>query len=229
VAYEATQWRERLDVLVLKYGEPVAGHAQQCVVIPNGVARLACAAQAGAPRFLVSGRIAPSKHLEKILAAFAQVREQHAGAELHIAGQAEPRHADYLARLLRTAGAGVHFRGALPDLAHLLEPRGWSAQIVIGTHQGSPNAVLEAMAAGVPVIANDSGGTRELIGADTGWLLPEDADAPQIAMAMREVIAAPGQSRTRAARARERSAAYSLDAMAERYLAVLARSATIPL
>jgi glycosyltransferase involved in cell wall biosynthesis len=122
----------------------------------------------------------------------------------------------------------VHFRGAMPDLAHLREPEGWSAQIVIGTHQGSPNAVLEAMAAGVPVIANDSGGTRELVSRRTGWLLPEAASERQIAAAMRAVIDKPEKARERAARAREQVARRGLDGMAASYLALLESSATIP-
>jgi hypothetical protein len=39
----------------------------------------------------------------------------------------------------------------------------YDALLALGRHQGCPNAVLEALAAGVPVIANDSGGTREQV------------------------------------------------------------------
>jgi glycosyltransferase involved in cell wall biosynthesis len=228
IAYSEAAFHARLDVLVLKYGESVAGHGRHCEVIPNGVADAVPAVRSAAPRFLVSGRIAPSKHLEEILAAFAQVRSRHAQASLHIAGQAEPRHAAYLAQLLETAGEGVTFRGALPDLAFLGEPEGWTAQIVIGTHQGSPNAVLEAMAAGVPVIANDSGGTCELVNAATGWLLPEAATDEEIARAMLEVIARPEEASRRAENARVQLEKFSLPAMAARYLAVLGAGGTIP-
>jgi glycosyltransferase involved in cell wall biosynthesis len=228
IAFDEAAFRARLDLLVLKYGKPAQGRARSCVVIPNGVAFDAAGTVADTPRFLVSGRLAPSKHLERILAAFARVRARHAACSLHLAGQAEPRDAAYLAQLLGAAGAGVHFRGAMPDLAHLREPEGWSAQIVIGTHQGSPNAVLEAMAAGVPVIANDSGGTRELVNRRTGWLLPEAASERQIAAAMRAVIAAPNKARERAARAREQVARRGLDGMATAYLMLLESGATIP-
>src|SRR4029077_2565832 len=50
----------------------------------------------------------------------------------------------------------------------------YSVALILGEHQGSPNAVLEAPAAGVPVVANDSGGTRELVvDGRTGLLLRE--------------------------------------------------------
>jgi len=265
VVYTQQEFQERLDVLVLKYGVPIAGRARRCVVIPNGVAlaptrtdqppvltaadlapalvgadlapapavTVQTAAPTGteqksAPRFLVSGRIAPSKHLEQIIAAFHQVRARWPESVLHIVGQAEPRHASYLAGLTRLAGDGVAFRGAQPDLAHLRAA--WSAQIVIGTHQGSPNAVLEAMAAGVPVIANDSGGTAELVRqGDTGYLLPEAAATPQIAAAMLEAAAHPGEARRRAGRAHALVAGCGIEAMARAYLALLdPGGATIP-
>ena len=234
IAYGEAEYRARLDTLVLKYGAPLQGYARHSVVIPNGVAvagGVAAPAMPAAwprnPRLLVSGRIAPSKHLETIIAAFARVHARHPDCELHIAGQAEPRHADYLAGLTRAAGAGMVFRGALPDLAHLQE--GWSAQVVIGTHQGSPNAVLEAMAAGVPVIANDSGGTHELIDAATGWLLPEHASQQDLEAALLTVLADPCAAQARARAARAKVEAFSLPRMATAYLAVLeAGGATIP-
>jgi glycosyltransferase involved in cell wall biosynthesis len=192
-------------------------------VIPNGVAlHGAPAAPPKHPRFLVAGRIAPSKRLEAIVEAFAAVARSHPGAELHFVGEAEPRHAAYAEALARSAmGLPIHFRGAMPSLTYLEEA--FTATIVLGTHQGSPNAVLEAMAAGIPVIANDSGGTRELVLAGlTGWLLAEDADVAAIAAAMRECLANPGEARSRARRARSRvEDHFSLAAMAAGYLRVL--------
>ena len=121
----------------------------------------------------MSGRIAPSKRLEDILAAFGRVRSVEAHAQLHIFGTFEQRHREYAATLPLIA-PGVALRGASFDHGHLREP--WRAAVVIGTNQGSPNAVLEAMAAGIPVIANDSGGTRDCVtGGETGWLLGRSA------------------------------------------------------
>jgi glycosyltransferase involved in cell wall biosynthesis len=120
------------------------------------------------------------------------------------------------------SGLPVRFRGPLPGLEHLEED--FTAAVVLGTHQGSPNAVLEAMAAGIPVIANASGGTGELIlDRETGWLLPEDADATALASAMSECAADPARAAAYAARARivvQRD--HSLEAMAQRYVEALA-------
>src|SRR5262249_48559392 len=46
--------------------------------------------------------------------------------------------------------------------------------VVLGEGQGCPNALLEALAAGLPAVANDDGGTREqLIHEVTGLLVPD--------------------------------------------------------
>ncbi|MFN0160510.1 MAG: glycosyltransferase [Burkholderiales bacterium] len=176
----------RLDCQVHKYlGATAPWQARDSVVIPNGVAlRAPRPGQPAAPRFVVSGRIAPSKRIEIILAAFAGIAALFPQAELHIVGTAEERDAGYAAALVeRAAGIPVVWRGADPALEFLAES--WTAAVVLGTHQGSPNAVLEAMAAGVPVIANASGGTGEIVvDGSNGWLLAESCTAGDLRDAM---------------------------------------------
>ena len=222
IAHPPAAFYGRLDALILKHADANPPTAQHVRVIPNGVAGHApCAGLPAVPRYLVSGRIAPTKHLEAILDAFDQARRKLAGAELHLHGVAEPRHAAYAATLLERAPAGVHFHGAAFDLAHLAEP--WTATIVLGTHQGCPNAVLEAMAAAIPVIANASGGTGELVvDGETGWLLPEVIDAQLLAAAMVDAWRDATSAHARALRARAKVIdRHSLDAMAAAYLEVL--------
>lgn len=223
IAWSDADYYARLDTLVLKYRDGAHPPCKRVAVIPNGVAlRPARDAAPGHPRFLVSGRIAPSKRIETILAAFRQVAASHRDAQLHLVGAAEERHAVYAAGLRAQAtGLAVHFRGAAAGLAHLDEP--FTAALVLGTHQGSPNAVLEAMAASIPVIANDSGGTCELVAdARTGWLLAEDAGSDALAAAMMDAIANPAERAHGARRAHDLVRnAHGLDAMARSYLAIL--------
>jgi glycosyltransferase involved in cell wall biosynthesis len=210
----------RLDVLVLKHDDPSAPRARSVVRIPNGVALGRHeSARSLAPRYLVSGRIAPSKRLETLLAAFRGVRAALPEATLELFGTAEPRHSAYAESLFALAGDGAFFRGEGADLAHLSEP--WTAAVVLGTHQGCPNAVLEALAAGIPVIANASGGTGELVDASCGWLLPEDVGAGALEQAMERAWTDRDQALRRAAGARHKAAAFGLEAMARRYLELL--------
>jgi glycosyltransferase involved in cell wall biosynthesis len=221
ISYSTREYHERLDALVLKYSATSHPPAREVVVIPNGVAHWPVPARAPArPRFLVSGRIAPSKRLETIVEAFARLHRQRPDAALEVIGPVEERHAEYAAQIAALAeGLPVSFRGPSFDLAYLDEA--FSAAIVLGTNQGCPNAVLEAMAAGIAVIANDSGGTRELIPEPRhGWLLPEAADAGTLADAMTQALD-PAQAALRAHAARTRvRAEFSMARMARRYLDV---------
>jgi glycosyltransferase involved in cell wall biosynthesis len=127
-------------------------------------------------RIVVSGRIAPSKYLLEIVDAMQRVWLQHADAELHVLGTAEARQRDYADKVFSAAGAEIgrriHLHGAAFDAPQRLPE--FDLALVVGRHQGCPNTVLEALAAGLPVVANDSGGTRELvIDGRTGILLPD--------------------------------------------------------
>ena len=222
LGFDALAFHARLDALVVKHGATQLPACRRIDVIPNGVAVREPAPRSVHPRFLVSGRIAPSKRLETLVEAFGIVAARHAHAELHIVGPVEPRHAGYASGLVQSArGLAVHFRGADFDLACLAEP--WTAAVVLGTHQGSPNAVLEAMAASIPVIANDSGGTRELVeDGCTGWLLPEAVDAAGLARAMLEATGDGDSARERARGALEHvRSEHSLERMARRYRGLL--------
>lgn len=219
VGMAIADYYRRLDVLVLKYHARSYPACPRVEVIPNGVARReTCGEPPTRPCFLVSGRIARSKQIETMLDAFERVWRMRSDAELHIVGQAEARDADYAATITaRAAGLPVLFRGAQPDLHFLQEP--FSAAIVLGTHQGSPNAVLEAMSAAIPVIANDSGGTRELVEPGvSGWLLPEHCNVDDLTAAMLEALRHPTLGQAAQARVRQH---YSLEAMAQRYLVLL--------
>lgn len=218
VGMSIADYYRRLDVLVLKYHALSYPPCARVEVIPNGVAqRERCVEPPPSPRFLVNGRIARSKQLEIVLDAFERVWRMRPDAELHIVGQAETRDADYAATLTaRAAGMPVFFCGAQPELQFLQKP--FSAAIVLGTNQGSPNAVLEAMSAAIPVIANDSGGTRELFETGvSGWLLPEHCTAVDLAVAMLKALRYPSLGPAAQERVRQN---HSLEAMGQRYLAL---------
>jgi len=67
------------------------------------------------------------------------------------------------------------------------------------------NALIEAMASGLPVVASEVGGNREAVGDAGGRIVPpEDEDA--LARAILELAADPAGRRALAARAHERAA-----------------------
>jgi glycosyltransferase involved in cell wall biosynthesis len=176
IGYQESRFFARLDCLVFKHSkdnENILYPIKEVQVIRNGVNEQAQVDVSTDKRFVISGRVAPSKHSKTIIHAFRQVLASHPDASLCFIGQAEPRYQTYLEETLALCeGLPITFMGAQPELSYLREPA--AAAIVLGENQGCPNTVLEFLAAGIPVIANDSGGTRELIsGGRGGVLLPE--------------------------------------------------------
>lgn len=79
-------------------------------------------------------------------------------------------------------GDRVRFLGDRTDVARLVSAL--DLLVLASLHEGSPNAVMEAMSAGVPVVATEVGGTKELItDRETGYLVPA-ADAEALAEGM---------------------------------------------
>lgn len=113
----------------------------------------------------------------------------------------------------------VHFLGDRPDVPQLLQHCEllWLAS----GYEGLPNAVLEAMAAGIPVVATDLPGTRDLVVPGiTGYLVPV-GDRAALAREALRLIENPELARRLGQAGRERAAQhFGLSAMLERYAAL---------
>lgn len=82
------------------------------------------------------------------------------------------------------AGLPVRFLGPRGDVPRLLQAM--DLFVLPSLWEGMPNAALEAMASGLPLIATDVAGSRELaLPGRTGWLVPP-GDPPALAAAMCE-------------------------------------------
>jgi L-malate glycosyltransferase len=113
-------------------------------------------------------------------------------------------------------------KAQLSDRVHLLGDRSDAARLISGLdllvlsslHEGLPNAVLEAMAAGVPVVATAVGGTKELItDGETGFLAPP-ADSGALARQINLALMNRGIRSQVAAAARKRiEAEYGMERM----------------
>ncbi len=80
--------------------------------------------------------------------------------------------------------------------------------------EGMPNAVIEAMAAGVPVIATNAGGTAELVADQQTGLLVEPANADQLHAAIMRLLDNPTLAQQLATNARQKVIAeFSLEQM----------------
>jgi glycosyltransferase involved in cell wall biosynthesis len=142
---------------------------------------------------LFVGRLRIRKGVEVLLEALPP------GARLLIAGDGEHR-----AALEGKAGPAVKFLGRCDAgrVRGLL--RGAAALVVPSIYEGMPLVILEAMEAGVPVIASRVSGIPEVVeDGVTGWLVPPE-DPRALAAALMEVLNRPDVARRRGAAGRRR-------------------------
>ena len=147
-------------------------------VIPNGVPMAVGGApprsdgEPGPLRLLYVGRLSPQKNLGRLLAAMSQVTES---VTLDIVGDGSERRA--VEDEVRRLGLGnVNMLGARHDEALVGCYRRAQALVLTSDHEGMPLVLLEAMGAGLPVVATDVPGVGETVGP-AGLLVPPQAGA----------------------------------------------------
>jgi glycosyltransferase involved in cell wall biosynthesis len=135
----------------------------------------------------------PTKGIDHLLRAFARLERSEA-TRLVVIGEGPSRVP--LTELARSLGVRdrVLLAGTEPDVQPLLA--GFDVFVHPSDTEGLPNAVLEAAAAGLPIVATDVGGTSEIvIDGRTGVLVPA-GDVPAIAAAIERLRDdAPARSR----------------------------------
>lgn len=118
-----------------------------------------------------AGRLVELKGIEYLLRAAAPLGREFPALRVEIAGSGPQR--EKLEKAVADAGLGekVKFLGWIDDLKSVL-PR-WDVFVMPSLEEGFPIAALDAMAAGLPVVATPVGGVPEIIeDGKTGWLVP---------------------------------------------------------
>jgi len=162
------------------------------------------------------GRLVPENNAHHLVAAYQQLGGLATGLKLCIVGDA-PYSNDYVADLKAQAGPEVVFAGyVFGDSYHEL---GSNARLFVFTSGvgGTHPALLEAMALGNCIIANDMEANRETID-DAGLLYPGSAGAAGLAPMLQDTIGRPdliAQMRERAER--RARAVYTWDAVTDQY------------
>jgi glycosyltransferase involved in cell wall biosynthesis len=168
---------------------------------------------------LFVGRLDPVKALDALLQAWARVVQQMSERQptLVLVGNGSER--DRLVQLAQELGisASVHFAGASDKVAEWYN----SANLfVLPSHiEGLSNALLEAMACGLPVIATAVGGTPEVIENNVNGLLVPPKDVDALSEAILHLIRHPAQAQRFGQAARQTvQDHYSIDAVVDRYV-----------
>jgi glycosyltransferase involved in cell wall biosynthesis len=150
------------------------------------------------PLVLTPARLDAQKGHRVLFEAIPQVPD----ALFLLAGEGPEREALEALAAERGIADRVRFLGRREDVPQLLAACDVFA--LPSLYEGSSLAVLEAMAAGIPIVSSAIGGTDELIEDGRSGLLVAPGDAEGLAAALRRFIDDPALRESLAARARER-------------------------
>ena len=140
----------------------------------------------------------PVKNYPMFLRSAARVRASVPDAAFVIAGEGELMPGLQQLALELGIAEDVHFIGRCDDVASLLFAS--HVGVLSSKAEGFANAILEYMAAGLPVVATDAGGVREaIIEGETGFIVPSDDDE-QMARRIIQVLSNDAEARTMGAR-----------------------------
>jgi glycosyltransferase involved in cell wall biosynthesis len=123
------------------------------------------------PLLGIVGRLVPIKDHSTLFQALARLHDEVRAAHLVVIGDGEERTRleEFAGRL--GLGSRIHFLGWRVDLETILGEL--DVVICASRNEGTPVALIEAMAAGIPVLSTDVGGVADLVThGETGWLVP---------------------------------------------------------
>ena len=203
------------DVFAKKIGEPAA----LMRVVHNGVAEaefLPVIAGPQATDLVFVGELRTLKGVDVLIEAIALLAQEGRKVTATIVGDGPNRAAFEAAAAKHGLGSGIQFIGPKPARAAFALGR---ILVVPSRTESLPYIVLEAAAAGVPVIATNVGGIPEIFGPDANDLVPP-ADAMALARAIVAALQDRGARHSVALRLKARlRASFSADAMTDAIVA----------
>jgi glycosyltransferase involved in cell wall biosynthesis len=168
---------------------------------------------------LVCGTVArlhPQKGIRHLIEAFALLQADFPNLKLLIVGDGPEKASltDQAAKL--GVSQDVLFAGHRSPPVHCLK---WMNVFVLPSlYEGFPNALLEAMAAQIPVVASDVGGVNELVHHEENGLLVPPGNSSALAEAVRSLLLNPEKARLMATLAFDRiRKEFSLEVMLKEY------------
>lgn len=138
------------------------------------------------PVLLALGRLSFEKGYADLVEAAALVRRVHPEFRLVIVGEGHER--QQIEAVIRRTGMADHVILAGHD-NHVDPWLAMASGLVISSHsEGSPNALLEAMAAGLPIVATKVGGIPEIVTTERDALLVPPHSIQTMADAMARIL-----------------------------------------
>ncbi|MEW6730463.1 MAG: glycosyltransferase [Acidobacteriota bacterium] len=167
------------------------------------------------PLIGVVANLKPIKGIQFFLPAFRELLRYFPNAHALIVGTSFPGWEEELRRQCDQLGIGAHitFTGYRADIPALLSVI--SLFVLPSLSEGLPNALMEAMASGVPAVATAVGGTLELIKPEETGLLVPPGDSEQLAAAMLRIVSQPNLGAKLSSAARRFIAHYDINRMVQ--------------
>jgi glycosyltransferase involved in cell wall biosynthesis len=211
------------EFLSSRYGLP----RERVTVVPNGVDTDFFQPNPngrgeGPPVLLSVARLVPDKDHDTLLKAFGPLSQRHPGAELWLVGNGPRRRV--LEQQVQNLGLTGRVKFLPPEQD--LRPLYHRADLFVLSSKAEalPNVILEAMAAGLPVVATRVGGVPEAVAPEATGLLVAPGDDAGLAQALARLLDDPGARRAMGRQARERVLGhFSFPAMVSRHEEVWAR------
>ncbi len=200
--------------------------------IPNGIHeqffRLDLPKPAPMIRLLFVGSLIPRKGVDVLLKALAELR----ALNLHLTVIGQGPLEQSLMDLSRSLGLKktVTFEGTVPPGESMAKLMNQSHILVLPSHhEGRPNVVIEAMAAGRPVVGSDIHGIRECLDQSGAGILFPDNDASSLASAIKSLIDRPARIAELGRKAREwvLSQGLTWDNTARQYMDLIRRVTSV--
>jgi glycosyltransferase involved in cell wall biosynthesis len=167
--------------------------------------------------WLAVGRFEPAKDYPNMLRGFARVRARHSQAVLLLVGRGSlQEETEALTQELGLGGA-VRFLGVRSDVPVVMSAA--DGYVMSSAWEGMPMVLLEAAAAGLPIVATMAGGNHEVVrNEETGFVVPV-RDSEALGLAMLRLMALPeAERRSMGERGAEHVRAhYGLSRVAERW------------
>ena len=166
-------------------------------------------------RFIAVGRLMAQKNYRLMLSAFAKVHKQYPDTELVILGEGEERPAlERQVQELHLQDA-VKLEGIVSHVAEYLHTA--HIYLLSSDYEGLPQSVLEAMAAGLPIVTTEAGGVADVMRQNENGIVVPCGDEEQLAQAMKRLVQSQALCLRFSEKGTELVQQYSIQNCAEQY------------
>lgn len=169
----------------------------------------------GYPSVCAAGRLSPEKGFDILIEALASLRDQGHSVRALVFGEGPERRA--LEDLVASRGLNdlVRLPGYVEDFASLLS--NFDLLVIPSRSEGVPIVLLEALSAGVPVVATAVGGMPEVMERCHGGACIPQEEPEEMALGIRDAVTSPMSADARERQSTAARRDFSARGMAEQY------------